>query len=503
MSKNSWFEVDKDGLAKILARKDTKFFLVAELVSNAWDEPGSTTVEITLTPETHGQYRLIVTDDNPDGFKDLRDAFTLFAESKKNRDPGQRGRFDLGEKLVLAWSVWGKIFSTTGGIYFKEDGSRHQIRERRERGSQCEMMLRLSKEEYEDICSLVFTLIPPKQIIHTTFNGREILHRTPLCSFKNQLPTEIADAEGNLRRTARITNIEVYECQKGEDAHIYELGIPIVETGDKYHVNIGQKVPLTLERDNVPPAYLRKVRTVVLNNVFDKLKDPEEANASWVRDALEDKDCVPQAAAAVVEKRFGKKAVAFDPSDVEGSKLAVSKGYVVIPGATFSKAAWDKIRESGAIPPAGKVTPSPKAYAISGEQLEYIPKPDWTEGMKTIEHYAKQVARDILNGKAITVKFVNDSKWSFGGTYGPSGELTINLHSRGRNFTESFPDSIVELDDFLIHEFAHERVSDHLSEDYHKECTKLGARLKKAALDNLRFYRKYTSDKGKVAVMTK
>ena len=35
-TKNSWLEIDREGLRKSLAQKD-KFFLLTEMVANAWD----------------------------------------------------------------------------------------------------------------------------------------------------------------------------------------------------------------------------------------------------------------------------------------------------------------------------------------------------------------------------------------------------------------------------------------------------------------------------------
>jgi hypothetical protein len=32
------------------------------------------------------------------------------------------------------------------------------------------------------------------------------------------------------------------------------MGIPVVETGDRWHVDVAQKVPLNFDRDNLPPA---------------------------------------------------------------------------------------------------------------------------------------------------------------------------------------------------------------------------------------------------------
>jgi len=45
---------------------------------------------------------ITVADDAPDGFCDMRDAYTLFKETYKRKDPIKRGRFNFGEKQVLA-----------------------------------------------------------------------------------------------------------------------------------------------------------------------------------------------------------------------------------------------------------------------------------------------------------------------------------------------------------------------------------------------------------------
>jgi len=60
---------------------------------------------------------------------------------------------------------------------------------------------------------------------------------------------------------------------------IYELGIPVVDSGLPWHVDIGQKVPLSFERDNVTPAYLARLRAVVLELMHARI-DTESANAS-------------------------------------------------------------------------------------------------------------------------------------------------------------------------------------------------------------------------------
>src|SRR5206468_1434023 len=130
---NNWFEVDKQGLAQILERKGKEFALF-ELIQNGWDEPGVTKVNVTLLHQGRNKALLAVEDDAPEGFKDLSHAFTLFANSSKKENPEQRGRFNLGEKLVLAVSDEVTIRTTKGGIRFDADG-RHGLHKSQPVGS--------------------------------------------------------------------------------------------------------------------------------------------------------------------------------------------------------------------------------------------------------------------------------------------------------------------------------------------------------------------------------
>jgi hypothetical protein len=110
-----WFAVHKQGLAAVLARRGREF-AVLELIQNAWDAPGVTEVIVTLEPiaARRGLAMLQVVDDAPGGFADLRRAYTLYAPTEKRADPAKRGRWTLGEKLVLALCEEAEIVSTNG-----------------------------------------------------------------------------------------------------------------------------------------------------------------------------------------------------------------------------------------------------------------------------------------------------------------------------------------------------------------------------------------------------
>ena len=147
-TKNQWLEIDKDGLRKTLGQKD-KVFLLTEMVSNAWDED-VTQVEVSLTrPDENGLSWLRVTDNSPTGWADLSHSHTMFAESVKKGKSEKRGRFNAGEKDVLALAIEAKLTTVKGQVLFNEDGTRTEGTETREVGSEFAGKFQLTVEEYE------------------------------------------------------------------------------------------------------------------------------------------------------------------------------------------------------------------------------------------------------------------------------------------------------------------------------------------------------------------
>lgn len=471
----NWFEVDKQGLAQILERKGKEFVLF-ELVQNSWDEPGVTKVSVTLEYRGRNKARLVVEDDAPEGFKDLSHAFTLFAESAKKSNPEQRGRFNFGEKLVLAISDEVTIRTTKGGIRFDDTG-RHSLRARQAIGSRIECLLRMTADECSAIKPQVRKLISPA-LITTVFNGTPLEPRAVLEQFDATLPTEVASADGFLRRAQRETAIRLFALLPGETATLYEMGIPVVETGDRWHYDIGQKVPLSLDRENVPPSFLRQVRVAVFNRMHTQLA-PEDVNSEWAETAIASPDCAAEAVASYVNKRFGEKRVSFDPSDPEANKIAVSKGYTVVHGSMMSAGAWQNAKSASAILPAGKVTPSAKVW--TGEDnpdaavfRDWIPESKWTDGMREVATFARSVAEKVLS-RAITVKFCATPHHLAGASYGPGGELVFNKLRLGADwFERGITEDVARL---VIHEFGHEYSPDHLSSEYHEALCRIGAKM--------------------------
>lgn len=474
---NNWFEVDKVGLSKILTRRGGKSFILYELLQNAWDEKPSE-VHVVFKWEKGISY-LDVIDDSPDGFENLRDAFTLFAESKKKSNPELRGRFDIGEKLVLACCQKASIISTKGAVLFNQDGTRKTSLNKTEKGTTFNAEIKMTKNEFEEASEAIFELIPPSHIL-TTFNTHPLEVRKPVCEFEASLKTEISDNEGNLRPTTRKTKVRIYSVEHDETPKLYEMGIPIVETNDKFHYEIMQKVPLNTDRDNVPPSYLNNLRTLVLNKVYDLL-DKDDASEAWVNKATESDEITEQAINNVMKLKFGDKRVIYDPSDPEANGIAMSKGMTVIPGRSLNKHQWKQVKKFNAALPAGKVTPSPKPYSPDGKELKIIPEEKWSDAVRILATYCKTIAKELI-GKNIHVIIANDFGLNANATFGSSGTLVFNVIRLGWSFFNNFPNNRNEVNRLLIHELGHHYSTNHLSSDYHDSLCHLGSKMTELAL---------------------
>ncbi|HWG42801.1 MAG TPA: hypothetical protein VN688_08455 [Gemmataceae bacterium] len=483
---NRWFDVDKEGLGK-LVESHGKGRLIAELLQNALDER-VTTVAINLTPLPGRPIaELVVEDDCPEGFKDLAHAYTLFADSYKKDDPEKRGRFNLGEKLVLALCRTAAISTTTGTVVFDESGGRHlKPRSKRERGSEFRATIRMTRAECDDAIAFLNTVLVPSNTL-VTLNGQPLQPCVPLHAFEVNLDTEITDENRILRTRVRKTRVELFEPKAGEPASIYEMGLPVVETGDKWHINVCQKVPLNLNRDNVRPAYLQRLRTLVFNEMHSHLNH-EDANSTWVQEATSHADCSDAGIAKLLDLRFGENRAAYDTTDPEASKRIQSSGGTIVTGSMLNKQQWQKAKEAAAIQPAGKISPSPRPYSDDPDApLEKVVPPDqWTAAIRNIVDYAKFLAEQLM-GVALVVK-VTQVPNHFAACYG-HGQLTFNLQRLSHRWFEQGPTE--EVDELLIHEFGHEYSGDHLSDKYHEALCRLGAQLKRLALSKPDLFGRY------------
>jgi hypothetical protein len=496
-----WYAGSKAGLEKIAKRRGLAFCLL-ELLQNSWDS-NATFAKVTFAPVPNSpRVDMTVEDDDPDGFKDLSHAWTLFAPSEKRHDVEKRGRFNLGEKLVLAVCEQAEIRSTTGTVTFNAEGRTVSTAPsaRLERGTIFEGRVKMKREDLDEVLRAARELIPPPGVL-TTINGEPLRPRTPLKEFSATLPTETVDEDGNLKRTSRTTRVRVYEAldrvvddtsDNGPHGWIYEMGIPVCPAEGPYDLEVMQKVPVGLERNSVSAGYLRTLRVLVLNEMHGALK-PEYASKPAIQDALTDSRVLPAAVVTVLTHQYGEKRVTYDPSDHEANHRAVAEGYTVIPSGAFSKDAWANIRAAGASRPSGQVTPTYKAYGDSGEPAQFIPEEDWGPTLRGFATFCSDYARRLL-GHDVRVRYEKGRKSSpFAANYG-ARTLTFNHARLGREWFEAGPREAVL--DLLIHEFAHESVSNHLSKEFYEACTKLGAKSTDLALSDPDFFKYHGYTRG-------
>lgn len=477
MAKKYPFVVDTKGL-RTLQEGKPKVFILRELIANAFDED----IKECIVNLDMGfrEIKGVVIDDSPEGFKDLRDAYTIFRDTYKRADPTKRGRFNIGEKQALCRCKNARIDTMKGSVIFDFDkGERYSGRNRTKKGTKVEFVFRASQKDFEEILSELKTYLSPKDI-KFLLNGELIPYRKPFKIISATLTTEINNEEGILSKTKRKTDIHIHKVE--DKPHLYEMGIPVEEIECKYSIDVQQKIPLGIDRETVSEAYLKDVYAEVLNATINDIEE-EEISSSWVKISQEDDRTKPKILKKVLDKRYGKKHVVASPNDPISVDEAKSRGYTIIHGRQESKETWQRIKESKTEEP--EIMPSStekfgsKGFAVS---TPITPNPKMSEVAVLIN----KIAQRFQNTKWITVEFVKSPNWSALAQYSSDGKkFTFNVTKLGMKFFDE-PISAKMLN-LIIHELAHEQ-GHHTDKSYHEEITRLAGELIITALKEPEFF---------------
>jgi hypothetical protein len=362
-----WFNIDRAGLAAMLERKG-KAFALFELIQNAWDS-GATEVRAALLPLGGSPFvEMAVEDNSPEGWANLDDAFTMFGKSRRAGDAEKRGRFCMGEKLVLALCRTASIRTMQGSVEFTEKGRRRSP-SKTTKGTTFKGEMRMTRAELEEVHAAAMRLIPPAGVTTWISNGATVEKLDtpqPLKVFSVKLPTEVAGEDGVLRRTTRETLVEVYAAD-GE-GEVLEMGIPVCSGAWPWRLNVMQKVPLGMDRDSVTDAFRRALQVAAVNAMALHLTE-EDAAKPWVSEAIGDSRIQPMAINDVIAKRFGEKAVVAVPGDPMANAAAEAAGYTVIHGGALSGDAWANLRKHALVPSTSQTfpqaTPQQRAQAAA------------------------------------------------------------------------------------------------------------------------------------------
>jgi hypothetical protein len=121
--------------------------------------------------------------------------------------------------------------------------------------------------------------------------------------------------------------------------------------------------------------------------------------------------------------------------------------------------------------------------ASEGRPPEAIPEERHSDGMRRFGRYVRWMALRLLGRPALWLRFAEAPGWSMQACYG-NGELHVNAARLGEEFfSGTLHERIERWSDLIIHEFAHERESNHLSEGYYRACTRLGGKLARLMLE--------------------
>lgn len=482
---DNWFGASKEGLSKIARRRGLSYVLY-ELVSNSWDT-GAKKIAVSFEAlPNRPRVWMRVEDDDPDGFTDITHAWVLFAESLKKSDPTKRGKFNLGEKLVLAVCEEAEIISTRSSVIFSPDGERKTGRRRRESGSLFEGLVKMNREDLAEVLDAAKYLIPPPGV-ETTVNGTPLQAREILHELEITLPTEVADEMGYLKTRERKTLVRVHRPIDGV-GRIYEMGIPVCETGDPWDVNVFQKVPVNLERNSVTPAYLKALRVHVFNAMQAHIGQ-EEASSPAALSVLGDSRAEQATVEKVLKEQYGENIAFEDPKDPEAENRLKAEGFTILKRRSFSSDVRAVIDKFGAVKKAGELSPTPMPYSTDPDARprELVPEEAWTDGMKNIARYAQELAEHLIHQK-ISVVFDTQRGSRFSAAYG-GRELTFFINSLGRPYFDFGPTE--SMNSLLLHEFAHEAESNHLSDNFYKALQSMGARMTSLALREPDFFKRF------------
>ena len=466
MKEKNWFNVSKEGLKQLQLGKP-KHYVARELIANAFDED----IKVCKFDSewNKGIAYISVEDDSPEGFRNLKDAFTLFAPTYKRANPEKRGRFNLGEKQALAICEKAKIETTKGTVMFEKMG-RTQSGKKREAGSKISVELKMSKTEYDEMLEVVKNYLVPENI-EFLINEVKIIYSKPYKTIRISLPTEIEEND-ILKKTLRMSEVNILKTDG--KSFLYEMGIPVIETECQFGIDVQQKIPLSIDRDSVPHSYVAILYAEVLNATYENVKE-DDSSQVWVREATANKRINSDAVKSIVNKRYGDKVVVANPFDKNSIDDAIAAGYKVITGNELSKEEWTNVRNSEAMSSSSDLFGSQSTFSEPYE-------PD--ENMKEVAELAKKIARKCL-GIDIVVKFL---KWD-GNVAAQYGDRTLCFNVKKLKKTFFEPSLSSRTLDIILHELGHEK-GNHTEKGYHETLTRMSGELIMLSLENKEFFSK-------------
>jgi len=365
------FEINVEGLKELEGGKEP-WRLALEPVANVFDEfrgYGDGTrkkpldCDVFFRKDDDGRGIWMDVRDNGAGFSRPEDIWTLFGTTAKRGSAEVAGRFNAGDKQLIASALEAQVVTGSHSVTFC-DGQR-TVNEVVPPfgGTEVSVLMPWSIKDKDDVIAKLRTVIPPRGLCYNV--DRSTVLPPPLvigCAVT--LPT-VALLDGVMKTTNRKGR--VYVMDTPDEAFLYELGVPVCslkDVGFPYSLDVHQKVPVPMSRDSVSPKWMfRLIGGVIQAATLDGevLLSPEEQGAPFIKGALE---WVRDAGAlqATIKQLYGDEAVR-QSSDSLANAQAVQAGATVVSGKWFTDDTRRRLADESIMPTAKEKfggTPAPE-----------------------------------------------------------------------------------------------------------------------------------------------
>jgi hypothetical protein len=276
VSRNNWFEISNEGWRRMNAGRPLGS-LLREGIQNSLDEEVSE-LTVEVGPEV-----IVIEDDAPGGFPQDALVYTVFLTDKED-SPTKRGRKGRGLKELISAMDSARVETIGRTIVFDESGRHSETNDRR-RGTRISLWRPSTPEEVQAALQALSLVIPPGGVT-LRVNGRRVKKpRLHLVLWDCQLETVLIQG-GVERIIERSTRVELYHTRRGEQPHLFEMGIPVEPLGVPWHVDVQQRVPLADQREAATEHYKLLLKSLLLESLVGQWLDRRDLRAEWVEEVI-------------------------------------------------------------------------------------------------------------------------------------------------------------------------------------------------------------------------
>lgn len=471
------FEIDDKGF-KTQMSEVPLWRLIQEIISNSFDEKAVTKIDCEIKYDKLDNVFMVEIKDDGNGFKNIKDIFTLYGDSYKRTNPEQSGRYNEGEKRFLAVAQKGFVITKNTRIDF-DDYGRKDSHVSNTKGTVVSALFKrkdFEEESLEDIIRNIHRVAVPdgKEL---WVNDDFIEPKQLVKKFKAELFTVKASGPNSkLVQIKRETWVYLYK-KIDEKPIIYERGIPVQELEEslQWHVDIRQKIPQTTDRNVVSDKYLHKLYSIITENTLDLITD-NQSDSNWINDGLKFQK-KPEVIKAVMRKKYGTDQVMIrSTTDSEANERAESNGVHLISGSELDPLVRENLKSLEVLKFAGQ------EYVTDHFETAKTVEPN--EDMELFTKVVKAVARDTIH-KDIKVEYVTTSRTNELAQY---GQRTMTWNVKVCGGKKAFDILNPTMIGILIHELAHDKFGNHegfahLSHDYLHEMERIAGIVGSKGID--------------------